>query len=297
VPANLQSDGEMLAKGIGVHVLGRALAPMQGHGAASLGGWVAQLPYYLPVVVIGFFPWTLFLPGGLAALARGRIGDPTARALLWAWIVPAFVLFSLAATKLPHYVLPIFPGVAVAWGGAPDGIKRPWAGLVLVALFGLAVAGGLLAAPQFLPAFAAPGPRLAVAVAFCLPAALALLAVRQGKTARLVPTFGFLAMVMFAGLWWLILPAAEPGIKLSREIAAALAGEADPGTRLYTAGYDEPSLVFYANLPAGRVIAPLPGTPGSARWCWTIRRGCWWWPRCRRNNGSMPKPATGPSRC
>jgi 4-amino-4-deoxy-L-arabinose transferase-like glycosyltransferase len=75
--------------------------------------------YYLPVLILGFFPWIAFLPmavvygfrqlrvlpqdPGLARLVR----------LALTWIVMPLVFFSLARTKLPNYVALEFPALAL----------------------------------------------------------------------------------------------------------------------------------------------------------------------------------------
>ncbi len=74
--------------------LGRFQQPLEGHG----GGWW----YYIPVLLVGMLPHTVVL---LRALARSRqlFADPLSRySLIWFGLV--FALFSLAATKLPHYL-------------------------------------------------------------------------------------------------------------------------------------------------------------------------------------------------
>lgn len=75
-------------------------------------------PFYLfvPVVLAGFLPWTVFLPSVArfwfwrrgAALKRDAVG-----ALLVIWAVFIFLFFSLSQSKLPPYVLPIFPALAL----------------------------------------------------------------------------------------------------------------------------------------------------------------------------------------
>src|SRR5262249_51808423 len=102
----------LLTEGFGRHVLGRALRPMEGHG----GGIAAGLPYYGLAILFGFSPWTLFLPGAASAVAGGRAGGRVARAFLSGWALAPLALFSLAATRLPHYVLPIFPALALSVG-------------------------------------------------------------------------------------------------------------------------------------------------------------------------------------
>ena len=71
--------------------------------------------YFIGVGFIGFLPWTLLLP--LAAKAAWKSvrmeksDDQTVYLCLWA-IIP-FVFFSVSKSKLPHYILPIFPALAM----------------------------------------------------------------------------------------------------------------------------------------------------------------------------------------
>lgn len=71
--------------------------------------------YFLGVGFVGFMPWTLLLPMALRAQwksrAAKRLDDKTLYLLLWA-VVP-FLLFSISKSKLPHYILPIFPALAL----------------------------------------------------------------------------------------------------------------------------------------------------------------------------------------
>jgi 4-amino-4-deoxy-L-arabinose transferase-like glycosyltransferase len=70
--------------------------------------------YYLPVLVLGFFPWIAFVPvaaGHTARVARTRVGSLERLALTWA-VVP-LVFFSFAQTKLPNYVALMLPALAI----------------------------------------------------------------------------------------------------------------------------------------------------------------------------------------
>lgn len=75
------------------------------------------LHYYLPILLVGFFPWSFFLP---AALVRAwqRKGEDTHGGtlflLLWAGLYLAF--FSAAESKLATYILPIFPPLTLVVG-------------------------------------------------------------------------------------------------------------------------------------------------------------------------------------
>jgi 4-amino-4-deoxy-L-arabinose transferase-like glycosyltransferase len=73
--------------------------------------------YYFEVLLGGFFPWSFFLP--LAAVRAWRgcfkpLGAGTRFLLIW--FAALFVFFSMAKSKLPTYLLPLFPAVALLVG-------------------------------------------------------------------------------------------------------------------------------------------------------------------------------------
>ena len=66
--------------------------------------------YYLPVLLVGVFPWT----GLIAATPRAIESITRAQAFALAlWILTPLVLFSLAGSKLPGYILPALPPFAI----------------------------------------------------------------------------------------------------------------------------------------------------------------------------------------
>jgi 4-amino-4-deoxy-L-arabinose transferase len=75
--------------------------------------------YYLPVVILGFFPWIAFLPGAVVHGARALRDPQTPQniARLWrlafTWVVLPFVFFSFARTKLPNYIALEVPALAL----------------------------------------------------------------------------------------------------------------------------------------------------------------------------------------
>lgn len=104
--------------------------------------------YYFPIIMGGFFPWSLFLPAALfRALRRGfgKIEDATLFLMLWFGAV--FLFFSTASSKLSTYILPLFPAIslltAALWRdlwvaptqeGARRGILYPLGLLLVTAL-------------------------------------------------------------------------------------------------------------------------------------------------------------------
>lgn len=107
--------------------------------------------YYVPVLLAGLYMWSGLTLPGLAAL-RPRV---PADLFVLCWLGAPLVFFSAAASKLPGYILPCIPPLAIAAGRAADRLvhaERPGggaraAGLVTVAL-GAVVAAAPLALRQ-----------------------------------------------------------------------------------------------------------------------------------------------------
>jgi len=80
------------------HNVERFLSPLQGHSGSVL--------YYLPAVLVLVLPYTGLFLRTLAALGHPRrIRAAPLDTFLWCWFLFVFVFFSLAGTKLPHYLL------------------------------------------------------------------------------------------------------------------------------------------------------------------------------------------------
>jgi len=96
--------------------LNRFQQPMERHGGAII--------YYLPAILIGFFPWSLFVVWAVVTAARQAWrGGALAKSQLFllCWIGVWIGLFSLAGTKLPSYVLPAYPALALLTAALLDG--------------------------------------------------------------------------------------------------------------------------------------------------------------------------------
>ncbi|HXW27099.1 MAG TPA: glycosyltransferase family 39 protein [Xanthobacteraceae bacterium] len=82
-----------------------------------------------PLTYLALF-WLTFWPAApLAALAAPAIWRRRREApirFLLAWLVPAWIAFELVPTKLPHYVLPLYPAIAilVAWAIEQQALSR-----------------------------------------------------------------------------------------------------------------------------------------------------------------------------
>jgi hypothetical protein len=122
VPALLRTHGEFATVGLGRHVLARSFAPMEGHGAGGVAGWLLTLPFYFLTVWISFFPWAVWLPAAARHYWNRRPARGSAEAFLLCGVALTFFIFTVVRTKLPHYTLPAFPFMALLlakwWGDA-----------------------------------------------------------------------------------------------------------------------------------------------------------------------------------
>jgi 4-amino-4-deoxy-L-arabinose transferase-like glycosyltransferase len=78
--------------------------------------------YYLPVIILGFFPWIAFLPSAIVSAAH-RLREPAVTTeerrlqqlvrLAIVWIFLPLIFFSFARTKLPNYIALTLPAPAL----------------------------------------------------------------------------------------------------------------------------------------------------------------------------------------
>lgn len=185
--------------------------------------------YFLPVLIAGLFPWSCLAPAGWWRPPRLRFG---AGVLVGAWIALPVAFFSLSQSKLPPYVLPVFPALAVWLAAALEPLmsgERPpgrtlaaGAGLVVVAA-SLVVAQAMKLHPSDQRALIAIRGMALVPIVGCGLGGLA--AMELFRRRRVRAGFGVLlgiALVSLAGLG-LVAPHYEPTKDckvLSRELAA-----------------------------------------------------------------------------
>jgi len=76
--------------------------------------------WYVPLLPLILFPWLLW-PPAWRALANLKVLQEDRLRFLLCWIVPTFILFSMLSGKQVHYLIPLFPPVALMLAAAIDG--------------------------------------------------------------------------------------------------------------------------------------------------------------------------------
>ena len=108
---------------LAAHAGSGAVAELLGH--YTFGRYVGTIEnqsgpiwYYIPVVILGFFPWVAFLPPSLmstwkAARSGGDAPSVHVARLALVWTIVPFLFFSFAQTKLPNYIALELPALAL----------------------------------------------------------------------------------------------------------------------------------------------------------------------------------------
>jgi 4-amino-4-deoxy-L-arabinose transferase-like glycosyltransferase len=236
-----------------------------------IGGHGGTLLFYIPILFVGFFPWSGYLPAALIATLRAHgkddVTEAQALAVLCAvWILSVFVFFTVSSTRLPHYIAPLFPAAAllvsmwwvrlqtdVGWMGKLTLMLTLFLGCVL----GLAFIGMDWAYDHFLseitrefPAANQIDPGWApTAIGFSILAGIGLFAYAVMERS---PAFSFtvasIMMGIVAGLTvMVILPRFNMYFIAPAQDLAAIAGlNLEPNDTLIAYGRAKPSLLFYA---------------------------------------------------
>jgi 4-amino-4-deoxy-L-arabinose transferase-like glycosyltransferase len=149
IPAVLVTHGEYFWVGLGKHVLERSLEPMESHGGPGFLGYLLFLPFYPIASLFSFFPWCIFLPVCVIRLWIRRDWEDN---YFIGVVLLVVVVFTAIQTKLPHYVLPAYPALAILVARQIEQVQ--WKPLILVvtlvAYLGIATIGFCSIEPQFL---------------------------------------------------------------------------------------------------------------------------------------------------
>lgn len=208
--------------------------------------------YFVPILVLGVLPWLVATAGSwIAAWRRSEPGRFHAQRFLALWAVAIFLFFSASNSKLPSYILPIFPALALLAGAHLADARRTrlrW-DIALYFIVGLALTILAPQAVRFAPRgedlelFAAYVPWLRAAGAIVMAgAAWAWLAAPHRRTVAVLAV-GFSALLAEQALMMghNELAPRSSFYDMAREVRPYLA----PGVPFYSVGTYEQTLPFY----------------------------------------------------
>jgi len=213
--------------------------------------------YFLVLLIPGLMPWLGLLPQALLQATEREKTCFQPKLLLLIWAVFILFFFSYSSSKLPGYILPIFPAVAMLIATYLENASRRQRMLaactvIAAGLIGLAFVPQLANMSERNPGegilLAATQPwALAAGIVAVAAGALALLHARQLRRDLGVLT---MAVAGFAATQ-LIMYSLEPYGKMraGKDLAAKILPELRPDTKLYTVNMYEQSMTFYLRRP------------------------------------------------
>jgi 4-amino-4-deoxy-L-arabinose transferase-like glycosyltransferase len=233
----LKSGESFFANSLGGDMLNKLASAQESHGAP-------------PGLYFVLF-WLTFWPGaamaGMAAPAVWRAKREPGAQFLLAWLVPSWIVFEIVITKLPHYVLPLYPAIAILIVGALERnvlSRAPWIvrgaawWFVVPAILSVTVIIGamsLLLEPEFIAwPFAAASMIFGLFAWWLFDDEHAERSLLNGIAA---------SWCLSVCIFGLILPSLTP-LFPSAQIARALRNVECKGPLAAAVGYHEPSLVF-----------------------------------------------------
>ncbi len=258
-----ETKGEFLRGFFVTHNFWRAARAMEGHGG----------PFYYHAIslLLGFLPWSVFLLpvlGNVYREVRDTDTDDSPRQamrFLVCWIAVYFIAFSISRTKLPNYILPLYPAVALLTGRFLDRWRRGvielrrgmmaagvggWALVGIGITIGLLVVSGVIDVPRLRHRF--PGLAEVAWLGGVLPlGAVAAWRWRQWR-AGVLGSLGASAVLFVSGIFLWGAPALD-AYKAPRPLVAETGTrQLERDVRIACYDYFEPSLVFYCGRKVDR---------------------------------------------
>lgn len=241
----VSTGGAFFGEAVGGDLLPKLAGGQERHGA--------PFGYYTALLALTFFPANILLLPAITSAWKNRKSDQVL--FLASWIIPNWLVFEIVPTKLPHYILPVYPAfailVAVVLAAAianPELLRQRLVRVNIAVWGGIAalLAGAIVALPVLLPDGTAvePGPWPVVGAGIF--AAFAFRAVSlawRRNAAGAALTLAVTGIAFSVALLEFARPRVD-ALWVADRTANALEVEGLLGQRVVSAGFSEPSLVF-----------------------------------------------------
>lgn len=250
-----RTSGSWLWGFLGVHNVGRFLNPMDDHSGGAL--------YYPVVMLFGLLPWSILAaPIAIHVVRSLKRRDATSPVQLFAlvWVVVYVGFFSLARTKLPSYIVPAYPALALLAGGAiadwvavPSGFSLFWRRICWGVL--LTVGAGALVGFYVLNRLYLPSEQLLwlVALVPCCGAIAGLWLSARDRIRPAMQSLAVTAALMTVILFGFVVVRIDR-YQASAQLDRVLRHRDSPALASFF--YFRPSFVFYSKQPFTKLTSP-----------------------------------------
>lgn len=213
--------------------------------------------FFIPVLLLGFFPWTAMLVQSIRASLREGIKRQPALLFFNVWAAFIFAFFTLSNTKLVTYILPMYPPLAliVGWyiGKVLPKDNQKSLGLgwpVMLTILVILLLGGLYAGIKAMPILASSA--VLIGAIFILMAAIVWNAILQRK-----PMIAFWGQVVAMTTVAVILVAIMIPTMVSdfstRDLAHDFNAVYDGKSQVYIVKFLHPGFTFYTDVYGNEV--------------------------------------------
>lgn len=262
VLVHLKTDGEWTYGFFVKHNVGRAMDSMDGHRGNVL--------FYPVALIVGFFPWSIFwIPTLLDGIRQLKEKSKSSDGYLFAfcWVGVYLCLFSIAKTKLPSYITPCYPGMALAvglfldrWAQGEIALSKVWRRLAFGSLIvvGLCILVAIPVAAKILvpdEGFLGLLGLIPLSGGF-----VALLAVEQGKPRRAILATTMTAVLMSPAIFAFAAAEIDEHRQIDKLVEMMFQGEETNAVDIISFSSTEASWIFYARQPIERFMDPEEAT-------------------------------------
>jgi len=228
---------------LGFHNLTRFTSPEHPEGVL----WY----YYIPVLMLGFFPWTaIMLQSMWNSITKSR-QDFSVLVFLNIWAMVIFMFFSISQTKLVSYILPMYPPLAMIVGWYIDRLwashlrQRATSWAIVQGILALILTVGMILGLEAMPVLQS-GVYLSVAIFIIMAVAVAYFlwkkAIGQAFWTQIIAMGCFALVLVFV-----LFPAAAPSFTM-KNMAQEFKVQYDGTSPIYVMKFLHPGFTFYTNL-------------------------------------------------
>ncbi|MEA2939207.1 MAG: hypothetical protein QOC56_2711 [Alphaproteobacteria bacterium] len=248
----LRSGDSFFVESLGKDLFSKLVQGQESHGAPP--------GFYLLLFWITFWPGAML--AGLAAPALWAARREPGAKFLLAWVLPSWIVLELVVTKLPHYILPTYPAIAILLAGIVEArmlSRKPWIVSGTIGWFLVPLVAGLAGIITLLVVGRQFGFLVWPATGASVVMGLVAWRLHGADGAEHSVLRAVVAsMLLVTALFGLVVPALTP-VFPSATLARILRASGCPAPLAASAGYHEPSLVFLAG-----TATRLTDGPGAA---------------------------------
>lgn len=212
--------------------------------------------YYIPVLLLGFFPWTaLGVQAVWASLTKGS-RERNVLLFLNVWAAFIFLFFTVSRTKLVSYILPMFPPLAMIVGWYIDYL---WSGRkktcpswpILLTILVLFLVGGMFLGLKAMPELASGVIAQSVILVIM---AVAVVYLTWRKSFQQAFWMQVIAMTLFSMVLMTVLfPIAAPAFTV-KNIANDFRANYDGVSPVYVVKFLHPGFTFYTDIYGNEIL-------------------------------------------